>query len=173
MKKKLLTLLTCAALMTLAVSLFACGKKEEHNKPDETVEDGQQEEQEDPDDTSSKNSENEPAADGKYASVEEYLNSDIMQTELNSTLDSLQGSGMKMDIKAEGNQLIYSYQYTDLTDTTGMAESLETAMDSQAGTFQSNANALKAIIDAEDLSILIEYLDANGTLIYSREFSAE
>lgn len=169
MKKKFLAMLACVAVMTMAVSFCACGDKKEGTKENETVENTANE---DVEDTSNDDS-SDVTATGKYASVEEYLKSDIMQEQLKTVEDSLQGSGMKMELKADGNKMVYSYQYTEITKVDGMAEALETEMEAQASTFQSTADALKLVVDAEDLGVVIEYIDANGEMIYSREFTAQ
>ena len=84
---------------------------------------------------------------------------------------------MKMDITGEDNKLIYTYTYTTITvddDTREtMAESLESGLASQSSQFTSLAASLSDIVDVKDPVVQIKYIDAEGTLIYEAEFTAE
>lgn len=161
MKKNLLRVVACAVVMTMSLSLFACSKDEDKDTKSKTEESSKTE---DADDDSS---------DKEFASIEEYVNSDIMQAEINSMLDSVQEQGMKMEVKGEGNKLIYSYTYTEMENEDGMKEALEAGLDSQKGTFVSVAQSLETIVDVENPVVVVEYIDANGTVIASREFAAD
>lgn len=71
---------------------------------------------------------------GSYETVEEYVNSDELQSQLAELKSSLSESGMSIDIKAEGNALIYVYTYetiakADFDDS--MVQTLETGLDDQ------------------------------------------
>ena len=70
------------------------------------------------------------ALPGKFATIEEFVNSDIMQEQIDSITSSLKDSGMNIKITGEGDKLVYTYTYeTDTTDIEGLAEMLESGMD--------------------------------------------
>lgn len=109
----------------------------------------------------------------KYKSVEAYVNSSEVQEVLSTMESQMSGSGMSIDITADGDKMVYTYTYDDIEKADGMAETLESAMDAEASTFQDTANEIKKVVDAKNPSVVIEYVDKNGETIYSREFVAE
>lgn len=110
---------------------------------------------------------------GKYATVEEYVNSDAVQAELETALAQLEGSGMQMEVYGEGNKLVYSYTYDVELDVELAAPLLEDAMASESATFEEVAESLKDAVDVENPTVVVEYLNPDGSVIYSAEFTAE
>lgn len=110
---------------------------------------------------------------GMFDTVEEYVASDMFQAQIATLTDSLEGTGMKMEITGEGNKLIYTYTYETITNMDGLAESLEAGMDAQASTFEATASMLKAAVKVDNPVVEVVYIDANGEEIYSREFTAQ
>ena len=105
---------------------------------------------------------------GKFASMEDYVNSDIVQSQI---ADSIEGMGM--EIQADGNKLIYIYTYETQMPTDSLASILESALESQKSTFQSVASTLKSIVDVENPVVVVSYRNADGSEIVSQEFAAE
>lgn len=162
MKKKFVKLAACATLMAMVLSFSGCGssdsdKKDNDVKQTEDVE------------SSSKDD----ASDDKYSSVADYVSSDEVQGTLETLKGSAEGSGLTIDIRADGNKMVYSYQYTDIENAEGMADALKEGIAQQASTFQTSANAIKDYVDIDDATLVIEYVDKNGAVIYSEEFTAE
>ena len=101
MKNKIrkMLLLTCAVM--LAFTLTACGGSGNDSK---TADDAQTEDDSTAgDDTAAKDdasaddtAEDDGTVTGKFASVQEFVESDMMQEELASQMSSLEGSGMSM-----------------------------------------------------------------------------
>lgn len=164
MKKKTLRLMLCTALTVVALSFNACGDGKESkaaSKDSTSV-------SESTDDDSESS-----AVLGKYDSVADYVNSDLIQNQISSIKESLAESGMEMEVTGEDNKLIYTYAYTELTEVDGMADALASGLDAQADTFKSVAKSLRAAVDEENPVVVVRYLDANGDEIYSQEFAAE
>ena len=112
------------------------------------------------------------ALPGKFATIEEFVNSDIMQEQIDSITSSLKDSGMNIKITGEGDKLVYTYTYeTDTTDIEGLAEMLESGMEDQTSVFEGVA-AVKLAVDVESPVVVVRYLDNEGNEIYSREFTA-
>ena len=111
-----------------------------------------------------------------YASMEEFVNSEEVQNEIAATLDALDTSGMEMTVTGQGNRLIYTYTFTDLSADAfpdGAAEDLAQGLDSQASVFETIAGQLKLAVAVEDPVVVVEYFAADGVLLCSQEFSAD
>ena len=169
-----LLLLMCA--MTLAFALTACGGS--GDDADSSGDAAQTEEDASAgddaaaqDDAADDNAADDTAA-GKFASIQEFIDSDMMQEELATQLESLEGTGMSMELTAEDNKLIYNFKIDDPDLSAAMdSATLESTLDSQASTFESVAGALPAAIDVENPVIVVRYLDSDGNELVSREFA--
>ena len=112
----------------------------------------------------------------KYSSVADYVKSDEVKQVLTETRNMLDGTGMSIDIKADGDKMVYSYKYdsiekADLADA--QISALESGVEAEAATFQETADELKKLVKADSPSVVLEYVDANGEVIYSKEFTAK
>ena len=109
-----------------------------------------------------------PDATEPGLTLEAYIAS--IQSELDEMIAAMAEQGMNMKVEVRGNSLVYSYQYTeDPADAETMRTALEEATNTQAAMFDSILSELKAAIPSAE-SIIVEYLSADGTIIYSREF---
>lgn len=113
------------------------------------------------------------AACGGTKTVEDYVNSEEAQSQFSTLQKSLEGSGLSMKISAEGNKMIYTYTYESIEKSDDLVESLETAVAAQDSTFQATADGIKKEIDADSVSVVVEYVDCNGEMIYSKEYTAK
>ncbi|MFQ9933897.1 MAG: DUF4854 domain-containing protein [Lachnospiraceae bacterium] len=158
--KKIIKLLTCMAMLTMVLSLAACGGDDDSSNNNSSKSD---------------NSSNDKTY--MYDSIEEYVNSEEFQSSLESLMSSLEDSGMKMDITGKDNKLIYTYTYTSITvdddSKEAMAEALESGLTEQSSQFTSLAASLSEMIDVKDPVVQVRYIDAEGTVIYEADFSAE
>ena len=111
---------------------------------------------------------------GLYASVEEFAASDEIQSQIDGMKESLNEAGMDIAVTGEGDKLVYTYTYQEMTDEDGtMADAIKTQMDAQASTFTTVANSIKAAVNVENPVVVVRYLDANGDEIFSGEYPAE
>ena len=116
--------------------------------------------------------EDDGTAVGKFASIQEFIDSDMMQEELATQMADLEGTGMSMELTAEDNKLIYNFKIDDPDLSAAMDTSaLESSLDSQASTFESVAGILPAAIDVENPVVVVRYLDSDGNELASREFA--
>lgn len=172
MKNKIrkMFLLTCA--MMLAFALTACGGSgNDPNTADDTQTEDDAAAAED-DASTDDAAEDDSAVTGKFASVQEFVESDMMQEQLASQMESLEGSGMSMELTAEDNKLIYNFKIDDPDLSAAMdVSALESSLDSQASTFESVAEVLPAAIDVENPVVVVRYLDSDGNELASREFA--
>lgn len=108
-----------------------------------------------------------------YDSMEEYASSDLVQNILNSTLEEYKTDEIGFAIRGEGNRLIYEYTYKTLAMTEEMPPVLEEELEKQADALQSVADSLKDVVNVEQPTVVVRYLDMNGAQIAAREYTAQ
>ena len=105
----------------------------------------------------------------KYASIADYVASDEVQ----KSIELLSGmEGLDIKLKANGNKMIYEYQYTTIAKQAGMEEALKSVLEGQKSVFINAANELKNEVNVDNPVVAVTYLDKNGDLIYSQDFAA-
>lgn len=102
--------------------------------------------------------------------LESYLAS--IQSQLDAQIKAYESQGMKMEVKADGNKLVYRYQYTiDIGMSIPDAKAiLDAGLDGQDATFAGVLASLKTEVPSAK-AVVVEYVDMNGTLITSREWN--
>ena len=180
MKKMITRVLTLALACIMALSLAACGDSKDPSSTTESSASSkvatQSSSAEDNSSSKSYTEEDSKAStpsSGKYASIDEYVESDMIQSQIESLMESLEDNGIKMEIKGEDNRLIYEYTYTtDVGDVETVVSALEQSLDSNTSTFENVASSLKLAVDIEEPIVVVRYLDKDGKELCSREFSA-
>ena len=167
-----ISLIMCVIMLTFAVS--ACGKSDNDSKKNEPkTEDTAKDDA--IDDAKDDAEDNEDAAvTGKFKTLEDFVNSDIMQQQLETQLASLEGSGIALNLTAEDNKLIYNFTIEDADLSAALAadpSTLESSLQSQASTFESVASSLKAAVEVENPVVVVRYLDNTGAEIVAQEFA--
>lgn len=108
---------------------------------------------------------------GKYATMQEYVQSAEMQSQIASLQQTMEEQGLSMTITGEENKLIYTYTYpSEVSDL--MGDALESALQQQSSTFESVAETLKLAVDVDNPVVVVRYLSSDGTEICSMEFGA-
>ena len=108
----------------------------------------------------------------KYDTMQDYLN----DTENSKGIEDIKKNAqdtMDIDIKAEGNTIVYEYTYKTVVDDDSLETvraSLEQVLDSNESSFESIAQSMQAEI-ADSIKLKVVYRDQNGTLIAERTFS--
>ena len=172
MKKNLIRLLALALAVCLVLALGACGGSKEDNSSH-------------PVDSSSAegNADSTPGSSavgggltesGKFASIADFVNSDIMQSQLDSMKGQLGGDDSALDIKGEGNKLIYTFTYNlGDQDPEVISTALETAMEQMASTFEAIAASLKEAVEVDNPVVVVTYKTTDGTELFSKEYSGK
>lgn len=109
---------------------------------------------------------------GTYASMEEYVESPVIKDTIDSLLETMESMGMNIEVKGDGNKLIYEYTFLQQMDADTVKESLETSLESQATTMESVAKSLIGVVEVDTPVVVVRYLNADGSELYSREFTA-
>lgn len=115
---------------------------------------------------------------GIYKNMEAYISDPTVKASLDQAIKSAAGSGMTIDITAKGNTLIYKYTYkqqmsSDSVPVETLKQSLETAMNSQKDQMQNFANQIGNVVEETPAIISLQYIDADGTPLYEKEFIAQ
>ena len=99
------------------------------------------------------------------------MNSSEVQEQITST--DLTGSGIgSLDIVAEGSKMVFVYTLETQVDAAATAEALEASLDAQASTFTEAVKEMQGQVEEENPSIVLRYLNADGTEIISKEYTA-
>lgn len=108
---------------------------------------------------------------GKPDNIEEYIEQPSVSSQLNSQLSSMQTSQYGVTIEADDNELIYVFKYKNaLADKNAARNAIEQGMSSVDSYYTSMIGTLQAMVTEPGVSITIKYLDADGSLIYSKTY---
>ena len=103
--------------------------------------------------------------------IEEYIEQPSVSSQLNSQLSSMQTSQYGVTIEADDNELIYVFKYKNaLADKNAARNAIEQGMSSVDSYYTSMIGTLQAMVTEPGVSITIKYLDADGSLIYSKTY---
>lgn len=108
-------------------------------------------------------------------SVEDYVQTEEMQEMITQAKAEVDGSGMSIDIRAEGNTLIYEYTFEDGSFDESMIdavkEQLVDGLASAAATFEDVAVDINDELKIDDCTVIVRYL-YNGETLAESEYSA-
>lgn len=178
MKKLTSKLVVLMMVLAMAFGMVACGSKDDASNSSITNDNATNEatttdEAAATDEATATESSDSSSSSSSYNSVEEYVNSPTIKNALSTLEKQLEGSGMNIKIKADGNKMIYTYTYENTEKVDGMAESLEQALSAQDATFQATADQIKQAVKVDSASVVIEYVDSKGEMIYSKEYTSK
>ena len=104
--------------------------------------------------------------------MEDYFNTDEMQKQIEQVKSQVEGSGLSVDVKAEGNKIVYTYTYDSTEYSDELKANLEEAMQGQESTLQSTAASLKEQAKIDSITMEYVYIDCNGKEVFRKSFSA-
>lgn len=174
MKNLIRKMLLVMCVAALALAFTACGKSDKPAPKAVEKEEPAEDEAEEPEEPVAENEEDasDLPASGKYATLEDFINSDMMQEQLDSQIASLEGTGLTAEVIAEDNKLVYSFTITDPNVAAALdAASLQSTLDSQASTFESIASMIPLAVEIDNPVVVVRYLDSAGAVIVSQEFA--
>lgn len=183
MKKFTSKLLLLITVLTMAFSLTACSIRKNDSKADSRKENTakqesqseKKEEAQKKDEDTTQSNDKDKKGNALYDTIADYVNSDEIQSALNSLRSTLQ-EGMSIDVVAEGdNKLVYIFSYQTIahTEGDGMPEALESAIAKQDSVFQQTANSVKPFVNCDQVIVEIRYTDMNGAVIFSKSYTSE
>ncbi|MCL2106711.1 MAG: DUF4854 domain-containing protein [Oscillospiraceae bacterium] len=153
MKKRIFALLLVAALAVAAVALTACSAKEDGpaETTDAVVENNNTE-------APANNTPNAPAGNLAELAAEANISAEAA--------NAASGGAFNIEVKADGDKLIYAYTYAVELP----AEALQASLDAAGESFGGQIEGFRAA--GYDISaIVIQFLDQNGKELASKEFN--
>ena len=176
MKRKTVKTVLCATLLTIAMSVTACGSSNDGSKSTDTAVAETSTEEKAPEAPAE-----DKAADKEESSaqktLEEYLFEDPTAEQQLKEQATAQGNDqMDMDIEVKGNDFILIATFKDSVELSDdVSEQLNARMDSVASTFSALAGMLDDAIGAEKgtVSYGIKYCAPDGTVLAEASFRAE
>ena len=106
------------------------------------------------------------------AALKKYVESDEFKTAMQAQTSAYEELGLKLDISVEGEQLIYTCTFAEQVDSE-LGEQFEAALDQQAATFEGIASQLKSELKIANPTVLVKYINADGSELASKTFSAK
>ena len=202
MKRKTLKFLACAAIMAMTLSVTACGGSDDTAPAAETEEttgteaepeadvDAEAEPEADvdteaePEADVDTEAEAEPeedaeaeddsaAADGQ--TLEDIFNDPATKSQYESVFEAMGQEGMEVSVEATGNELAVIIKITDSSMVVdGMGETLESALDQQAATFEEQVKQFdEAVGTPGACTVTMRYLDPDGNVLAEKSFTAQ
>ncbi len=168
MKKITKGIIVAALAVSAALGMASCADSpKDASSPSSTVSS-----QTEPADSSSAASSQTTPVGTKYATMKEYAEAPEVQKQMETMADLYKDSGMTFTMTGEGNKLIYTYTYPEGMNTSGMADAMDGIADQMAPSFELIAESLKNVVEVDNPVLVVKYMDADGTELYSREFSS-
>ena len=106
--------------------------------------------------------------------LKSYIQSDAVKEQIDSMTSQFE-SMLDIDVKAEGETLVFDFTYkTQIDDATLsiVKSSLETAFSSLASTFETLANQIKKEVGLAGATVVININNADGKSIVNFEYKA-
>ena len=107
-----------------------------------------------------------------YDTIEDYINTPDVKKSIDSAKDA-SSDVMTFDYHAEGNQLVYDYTYNDHisdSDLDGIRTNLENSLESNADKYTEVVKVLKKNVKINDPQIVLNYHNADGSVIATRTY---
>lgn len=108
----------------------------------------------------------------KGMTLEDYINSDKMQSGISTLNESFEAQGGSLNVSAEGNTMVLTVTFHDLgdADLTQLGELLAASLEGLSSSYEPLAADLKDAIGADDASIKVVCAAEDGTELCSKEF---
>lgn len=106
--------------------------------------------------------------------LKSYIESDTVKEEISSMTSSFK-SILDVDVKAEGEKVVFDFTYKTQIDEAALKTvkpQLETAFDSVASTFENLANEIKKKVGIDNATVVININNADGKNIINLEYKA-
>ena len=112
--------------------------------------------------------------DGRYKTVEAYLENPTVKSSLEESMGSVP-EDIDIEIIGTTNELIYQYTFEETYDAATvelLKSSFEGSVDSLEASMVDIANSLKDCVSANNLCVIVKYLNGDGTVIFEKTFNS-
>ena len=166
MKLRKLCALALAGLLSLS-ALAGCTSAESSSSSEATSED------------STASSEPESSAstgEAMFASLADYLADPDVKASIDAEIENQTDDSMTIKVYADGNALVYEYQFTDEYDLSdedikqSVLDALKEGCEENASTFEDIADTLESEVGLSGVHVRLVYLNGDGSEIYTHDF---
>lgn len=108
--------------------------------------------------------------------LEDYFNSEEMQAVIQAAIESYGDQGVKAEMYAEGDNLMYNFTMEDITLTdeeiASYSETLKESTAASADQYRQTASQAKDVVTNDEVNVVLTFMDAEGKVIYTETFSS-
>lgn len=111
-----------------------------------------------------------------FASLADYLADPDVKASIDAEIENQTDDNMTIKVYADGNALVYEYQFTDEYDLSDEAEkqsvqdALKEGCEENASTFEDIADTLESEVGLSGVHVRLVYLNGDGSEIYTHDF---
>lgn len=116
------------------------------------------------------------AGEAMFASLADYLADPDVKASIDAEIENQTDDSMTIKVYADGNALVYEYQFTDEYDLSDEAEkqsvqdALKEGCEENASTFENIADTLESEVGLSGVHVRLVYLNGDGSEIYTHDF---
>lgn len=114
--------------------------------------------------------------DAMFATLADYLADPTVKASIDAEIENQTDDTMTIRVYADGNALVYKYQFTDEYDLSDEAtkqsvqDALKEGCESEAETFENIASTLESEVGLSGVHVRLVYLNGDGSEIYTHDF---
>lgn len=114
--------------------------------------------------------------DTEFATLADYLADPDVKASIDAEIENQTDDNMTIKVYADGNALVYEYQFTDEYDLSDEAEkqsvqdALKEGCEENASTFEDIADTLESEVGLSGVHVRLVYLNGDGSEIYTHDF---
>lgn len=114
--------------------------------------------------------------DTEFATLADYLADPDVKASIDAEIEAQTDDSMTIKVYADGNALVYEYQFTDEYDLSDEAEkqsvqdALKEGCEENASTFEDIADTLESEVGLSGVHVRLVYLNGDGSEIYTHDF---
>lgn len=105
----------------------------------------------------------------EFKDIQEYI--DAQKDQIDAAIKQQEGTGMTMEVKADGDTLVYRYVYADempINDET--TAYFDAKLEETKEQFQAVIDEMKELIDVESPKVKLLYENPDGSVVYEHTY---
>lgn len=116
------------------------------------------------------------AGDTEFATLADYLADPDVKASIDAEIENQTDDSMTIKVYADGNALVYEYQFTDEYDLSdedikqSVLDALKEGCEENASTFEDIADTLESEVGLSGVHVRLVYLNGDGSEIYTHDF---
>lgn len=116
------------------------------------------------------------SGEAMFASLADYLADPDVKASIDAEIENQTDDSMTIKVYADGNALVYEYQFTDEYDLSdedikqSVLDALKEGCEENASTFEDIADTLESEVGLSGVHVRLVYLNGDGSEIYTHDF---